>query len=371
MLGREEAAAVETGARAAELAERFGQRALQSRALNAIGSARWLSDPEEAERVLVRSLEVARRSGDDGMIGVALVNLGSGAGEARLYATAERWLHEAIDWCSRRDLDSMRRYATAWLARCLFERGEWQQADELISNTEVLGHTCSTIVRLTVLGRLRTRRGEPGAAQALDEAYSLAAKTGELQYIWPAAAARAELSWLNGEPHDPRLPGAYRLAVRLGHGWAIGELGQWLEQPEAGGFERAAAPYLLGAEASARAWDEIGCPYESAMALASSEEHWAQALARLERLGARPAADRLARLGREDGRRPPRRSTLAHPHGLTERQADVLDLLGEGLRNAEIAARLHITAKTVDHHVSAILAKLGVASRREAARYVH
>ena len=64
-----------------------------------------------------------------------------------------------------------------------------------------------------------------------------------------------------------------------------------------------------------------------------------------------------------------RRSTLAHPDGLTARQADVLALLREGLGNKAIAERLSVSPKTVDHHVSAILAKLGVRSRQEAARH--
>jgi DNA-binding NarL/FixJ family response regulator len=53
--------------------------------------------------------------------------------------------------------------------------------------------------------------------------------------------------------------------------------------------------------------------------------------------------------------------------GLTDREVEILNLLPDGLRNVDIAARLHISPKTVDHHVSAILAKLGVGSRREAA----
>ena len=92
----------------------------------------------------------------------------------------------------------------------------------------------------------------------------------------------------------------------------------------------------------------------------------------LERLVARPAADTVAARLRELGvrRRPrrPRRATLATPAGLTARELDVLALLGGGLRNADIAGRLHISEKTVDHHVSAILAKLGVPSRRDASR---
>jgi DNA-binding NarL/FixJ family response regulator len=57
-----------------------------------------------------------------------------------------------------------------------------------------------------------------------------------------------------------------------------------------------------------------------------------------------------------------------NPAGLTARQVEVLRLMDHGLTNAELAARLYLSAKTVDHHVSAILAKLQVGNRRDAVR---
>ena len=62
------------------------------------------------------------------------------------------------------------------------------------------------------------------------------------------------------------------------------------------------------------------------------------------------------------------RSTRANPAGLTSRELDVLRLLARGLRNSEIAAELYVSPKTVDHHVSAVLRKLGVDDRRAAVR---
>ena len=66
--------------------------------------------------------------------------------------------------------------------------------------------------------------------------------------------------------------------------------------------------------------------------------------------------------------RGPTPATRATPAGLTERQLDVLDLVAAGLTNGEIAERLVVSVRTVDHHVSAVLAKLGVTTRRDAAR---
>ncbi len=370
MLARDVDVAIEIGQRAVALAERFGDRTLLARALNAVGSAYWLSDPELAEQTLTRSLQVARAAGNDAGVGIALVNLGSGAGEVRRYPAAERWLGEAIDWCSARGLDGSRRYATAWLARCLFERGEWTRAAEVLAETDPTGRKPSRIVTLTVLGRLQARRGEPGAAEALDEAWALATQTGDLQRLWPVAAGRAELAWLAGRPTAALVRETYDLAVRLNHGWAVGELAQW-HDPAVVAEQRklAAEPYRLEPVEAAAAWDELGCPYEAALALADRPDQLRAALRRFEQLGARPAADRVAKRMRDLGIRGPRRSTLAHPDGLTAREADVLSHLRAGLRNAEIAERLHIAEKTVDHHVSSILAKLGVHTRQDAARH--
>jgi DNA-binding NarL/FixJ family response regulator len=91
----------------------------------------------------------------------------------------------------------------------------------------------------------------------------------------------------------------------------------------------------------------------------------------LDDLQARPVAAlvraRLRELGVTGiprGRSP---ATRANPAGLTERQLDVLALLADGLSNAQIAARLVISRKTADHHVSAILSRLDVRTRGEAA----
>lgn len=92
------------------------------------------------------------------------------------------------------------------------------------------------------------------------------------------------------------------------------------------------------------------------------------ALTVFHRLDAAPARARLQALGERRGTRAPWSTTRHNPYGLTSRQLEVPALLGEGLSNAEIATRLVLSRNTVNHHVAATLAKLGVSSRTEAAR---
>jgi DNA-binding NarL/FixJ family response regulator len=122
---------------------------------------------------------------------------------------------------------------------------------------------------------------------------------------------------------------------------------------------------------AANAWKEIGCPYEQAVALADGDESAKrEALEIFERLGAGPAAEKLRQTLRATGarglRRGPRPSTKENPSGLTNRQLEVLTLMADGLGNSDIGDRLFISAKTVDHHVSAILSKLDARTRGEA-----
>jgi DNA-binding CsgD family transcriptional regulator len=123
---------------------------------------------------------------------------------------------------------------------------------------------------------------------------------------------------------------------------------------------------------AAQLWRAIGCPYEAALALATTdnEDNQKHGLEELRRLGATPAADMVARNLRERGvrgvARGPRPRTRNDPDLLTSREAEVLDLLTQGLRNADIGQRLFLSPRTVDHHVGAVLRKLGVSSRAEA-----
>ncbi len=316
MLAREIPRAFDTGRRAIALARERGDAVGLMRALNAVGAASWFAVPDEAEPLLVESLEIARRLHDDVGVAHALVNLGSGAGEIRRYDVARRWLEENREFSAARDLDHSRDYSTAWLARIALEQGDWDRALDLAESVPDTTDPISRIASLAVAGKVRLRRGESNAANQLDEAWELARGTGHLQRLWPVAAGLAEQAWRAGS--SDQIPAlvteTLELARTLGQPWAVGELGWWLTR--AGGpapqQDEAAAAYVAMAESrwddAATLWDELGCPWEAALCRSETADPTASSARRRSCTGsARVRTPRARRSGCAgwDSRRPP------------------------------------------------------------------
>ena len=383
MLDRDNREAIEWGEKAIDLATSVSDLRSLLVALNCTGAARLLLHDETGREYLERTLELARENGFDNMVSLAYGNLGSIAGEHYEFGRAIAYLEEGVAYARERDLDSSRLYHVAWLALAHLYLGHWNEATEAAQ--EVLAPpgvaVISRIMALVALGRVRARRGDPEVWPVLDEALELARKTETLQRLAPVVAARAEAYWLEGrhercaEEARTVLP----LALEHEHPWFAGELIYWLwkagervESPD--WLARPFALQLAGRwEAASSEWSERDCPFEAARALAEGgeEEHLRLALHEFERLEARPAAAMASRRLRELGvrgiPRGPRRSTRGNPANLTNRELQVLALLVAGLSNGEIASRLHLSVKTVGHHVSSILGKLEVSNRTEAA----
>lgn len=385
MLNRDNADAIVAGQKAVELARRLEDTPTIVGAYNAMGSALLLSGriPDGIAQ-LEASLRLAREADLDSDVALAYVNLGSALGEVYAFPDADRYFAAGIAYCLERDLDQSRHYMMAWQALSHLYQGRWPDAEEM-ARAVLTRSGISVITRimaLVALGRLLSRRGDPGARPLLDEALDLAAGTQTLQRLAPVHAARAEAAWLRGDLAATRTEAlaVYALAQRHAHPWFVGELAYWLWRADA--LPRSptpcAEPFALQIAGNwagaAEAWTRLCCPYEAARALAEAPEEGPlrKALGEFERLGARPMASvvsrRLRVMGVRGIPRGPRPTTRAHPAGLTAREAEIVKLIAQGFRNPEIATRMYLSVKTVDHHVSSVLAKLGVRSRAEAVR---
>jgi DNA-binding CsgD family transcriptional regulator len=384
MLAHRLAESIEYGERAATLAREAGDAAVTAHALTNIGISRWLLGDPAGQSLLDEALRVALEAGDVEDACRAYVGLVWNLLDWVRLDEAERYLTAAMKLAGETEFFGILSYMQAARARLEFARGSWDEAVRA-AEAAVDAYLPSRCPALIVLGRTHARRGQPQAARLLSSAWKLAVQIGELQRLGPAAAARAEYAWLRGDHArvlDIATP-VYTEARRLGDRANQAELGYWLAkagQPAETGKPAEAGsdhPYAWQAAGrwreAAELWQAAGCPYEHAAALAESPEpgDLLASLEILDELGATPLATlvrgRLRALGTTRIPRGPRGETRVNPAGLTTRQVEVLRLLGMGYTNAQIASQLVVSVRTVDSHVAAVLAKLGAASRREAA----
>ena len=271
----------------------------------------------------------------------------------------------------------------AWLAVSMLEQGRYaaaaQLAEEVIRNPNT--PPVSRIPALVVAGTVALRRGDRGRAdERLDEARDLAAPTGEIQRIMPVAVARAEAAWSADD-----LDAAAR-------SWPLSTLsprpvpatGSWPRRTGGAGRSGSTSPLGPVSPSPSRGWPtatgsgQQRCGSGSAArggraSACRTTESVDDARAGIELLAATGAVDTRTALMRGRRRagqvipRGPREQTRANPAGLTARELEVLALLADGLTNAQLADRLFLSAKTVDHHVSSVLRKLGEPNRAAAA----
>jgi DNA-binding CsgD family transcriptional regulator len=373
---------LEFGHRALALARQFGDHATESHALCNIGSALLGIGDSAGYAPLEQSLALALEHKLEDYAARAYRSLLFYSVLIHDFARADHLFRDGVAYCEERGIYSHSAYMRAYYIPCELERGNWTEAArmaaELLQSSEFSG-VQQRITILITLAIVRLRRGDPGADAPLEEALALALPTSELNRIGRVTAARAERAWLCGDLDRVAREALLGLDYVRGHNapWIKGELMFWLSRTQAIGsipFD-VAEPYRLMLTAkwreAAAIWEVIGMPYEQALALAEGpEEALREALAILDRLGASPLAAvvrrRLRDLGARGIPRGPNETTRANPAGLTAKEIEVLALLAEGSSNAQLARRLHRSTKTVDHHVSAILGKLGVRSRTEA-----
>jgi DNA-binding CsgD family transcriptional regulator len=307
--------------------------------------------------------------------------------EQRRFDEALALLAVSLPITVERDLPICHGWQLGARGRLHLLRGDYDAAIEDAERVLAIGGApLARIWPEVVVGLVALRRGDAGAAGHLDTAWELAVAVDDPLRLLPVGAALAEQAWLT-DADDDRIGVATGILERSGSqadlAWSNGDLAAWLHRlgrvPPAG---LAVAPphrHLLdGAPAAAaELWARLSQPYQQALALLDTGDEAAgfEALELLDRLGAEAVAARarheLRRRGAVGVPLGPRASTRANPAGLTARQLGVLQLVARGLTNTEIARQLYITPKTVDHHLSAIYAKLGVRSRTEATHVAH
>jgi DNA-binding CsgD family transcriptional regulator len=293
---------------------------------------------------------------------------------------AEGYIAETTAFCADHDLGTFEPLVVSAAALVALHRGDWARAAACAE--DVLSRPAMTplhrFLPLTTLALIRARRGQRPVSTLLDEALSVA-EPDDFSRLGPVWAARAEAAWLGGDDVTARTEAQAGLATVPGHAdpWLVGALRRWVYLAGGEPDDTSEQSTLFGLEVSgdwrgaAAEWTRRGCSYDAAIAqlgvdIAAVES----ALATFRRLGATAAARRARRRLTELRGPTPRgrrADTLCDPDGLTRREREVLTLIAAGHSDADIAIKLAISPKTVGHHVEAILAKLGVDNRTQAA----
>ncbi|HEX5654466.1 MAG TPA: AAA family ATPase [Chitinophagaceae bacterium] len=373
------------GEKSIEIAREVGDEETLSHALNNVGCVQMLiqSSYQKGYKSLQQSLQIALRNAYHDNAGRAYCNLGSIAMRLKNYSLANQILEEGIQYCEERDLDSWRFCMLTIRARLNLETGNWKEAysiaDKLLKDENQ--PTTVVISVLPVVASIKMRTGDTDVLPLLTETLSKAFENMEMQRIIPSLVALLEYEWLTG-----------KTVIKTGDlERAIGMMGQSINNIENNEFAfwllKARKKHLplddlyegydVGtvkkAQKAAVLWEKLGCPYVKAMVLfEGDDDDKRQAIKIVHELGATAIYEKMKMQMRMSGiksiPRGLRKTTLSNAAQLTIRELDVLQLLKEGLQNKEIASRLFISAKTVDHHISSILFKLDSNSRTKAVK---
>lgn len=372
------------------LAREFGRPDIEAHALNNLGMSLAVSDPEAGRQMLGDSIAIAMRLGDTDNVARGYTNAAYYEMDLHNLAAAEALARKGIAYCTEHELDGYRIYITGELSWMLIRQGRWDEAesltetgftDELLPDEDIQFFMAGrSFTGACAISWLAARRGEPIPMPVTRFLEAFMAGADELQRLEVHAALLGELAWLGLVDRGTALMALRSVTGRAENIAFVPEPAVWLKRLDPTSEIRVtpelAPAYRLELEGdwagAAEVWAGLGTPFEEAMSLAQGdEEAQRRAVSILTRLGATATANRIRADMRQEGvadiPATPRTSTRNNPLGLTNRQLEVLRSLNDGLSNTEIAERLFVSPKTIDHHVSAILGKLEVATRGEAA----
>ncbi|MBL9045919.1 MAG: AAA family ATPase [Tabrizicola sp.] len=390
MLDRAMAKVIAPAEKAIEIAQEFGRPDIESHALNNLAQALWMSDVEASRRTMDQSIEIALQLNDIDHVARGYTNAIFLEMEVLDFGAAERRARLAVAYSAEHELDGYHNYCQGALAWTLLRQGRLDEADmfghvnfdeDLPEDEEfqydVLSRTFSVACAQVWLSARRGQAIPPGTLTYL-AAFMRAGD--ELQRLNVYASLVAELAWLGLFDRAAAIGRLREALDRAESLTLVADSAIWLKRldpaVDVSDLGDVVLPYRLEAigdcSGAAKAWEALGASFDQAMALAQgSADQRLAALQMFQRMGAHGVAHKLADDLRAEGHAEapprPRLSTLHNPLGLTNRQMDVLRALADGLSNQEIGRKLFVSPKTVDHHVSAILAKLDASTRGEAA----
>jgi DNA-binding CsgD family transcriptional regulator/tetratricopeptide (TPR) repeat protein len=370
----DQARAAATGPRRAEI---------DATCLNYLGVARCDRDGAAGLEPLRASLTHARESGLHEWIARGYTNLAEPLYRFGRYDELAALLPDGLAFTAEHGFWSHAYGLRVHHALLRLRRGDWAAEDELRALAAEAGSAgMLAVYSEPPYARMLARRGSTAAGPMLTRSWERALHQRSLHGLALTGTAIAEWAFLTGQPERAE-PVVAELLTRRHRPGAVPVLAEVLRYlaragvavPELPDCPEPWASGLRGDWAAAAAgWAQIGDPYEQALELAGSgaPKPTLQAVRLLDELGATAAAAlvraRLRELGVSRMPRGPHATTRANPAGLTSRQLEVLALLADGHTNADIAARLVLSVRTVDHHVATIFDKLDVSTRRAAAR---
>jgi DNA-binding CsgD family transcriptional regulator/tetratricopeptide (TPR) repeat protein len=380
MLAEDTNDALVWGERALQLAIALRDESTRAHALANLGTTRMLLDRSDIA-TLLDAHRVADAAGDGHEATRALANLSFNLLTFVQPAESRRRAEAALEYAEAHEVHTIASYLAAAIGWLRLRAGEWEDAEHIARCEVDRGIDVAQLLAKTVLAELAVRRGDPDANDRLTDLAAQAERADELQRVVPVFELATEWALTSGPPvaagplagvvaglrtEQPVVGwGARAAAWAAVDGVAI-EVGGDVSEPHAAMLRR-------DWRGAADAFGAVGWDYDRALMLSllDDEESLGEAIGIARGLGAEPLTRRIARRLRDLGLsvpHGPRESTRANPAGLTARQLEVLELLAGGLTNAEIADRLVVSPRTAEHHVAAVLTKLGATTRRDAAR---
>ncbi|HEV8270206.1 MAG TPA: AAA family ATPase [Chitinophagaceae bacterium] len=373
------------GEKAIAMAKELADEEILSYALNNVGfmQIRIHSSTQKGIELLQQSLTIALKNSHHENAARAYANLGHNELIIKEFELAKNTLETGIQYCEERDLDSWTTYMLSSKARLFLETGRWDEAcriaDSLLKNEDQI--PLVKIQALAIAASIKMRCGDIEAFPLLHEAKTKAFEAMEMQRVIPVVVALLEYEWITGMSliEKPELADILSRAEQVGNAYENSELAfwllktrkqQWRPQVMLDGYNITSAK--MAAKAAA-AWGKAGCYYQQALTLfEGTDDNKRKAILIIQSLAADAVYQKMKLEMRASGiKRIPRgviKTTQSNSALLTRRELDVLQLLKDGLHNKEIATKLFISAKTVDHHISAILFKLDVNSRVKAVK---